>query len=112
MPDESPTTFEEIKPFLRMLEGSIDEARARRLALEGQSVEDNPTGRPGETRPSSTGTNPETGASTGNSPNPPADTPIGHYRPAVNQTSAVQAKPKRTTPDNRASSRATPNYRM
>jgi hypothetical protein len=31
MPEETQKTFDDIKPFIRMLEGSIDKARAKRL---------------------------------------------------------------------------------
>ena len=48
MPEESPNTFDEIKPFIRMLEGSIDAARARRLAQEGRGSVDNASGRSGQ----------------------------------------------------------------
>jgi len=39
MPEDSTKNFDEIKPFIRMLEGSIEEARARRLAREGGPAE-------------------------------------------------------------------------
>lgn len=110
MPDESPTTFDEIKPFLRMLEGSIDEARARRLASEGGAEPTNSSGHPGEPiPPASASAGPQ---NLGHSPTVPTDTAIGNYRPVTGEASALQATPKRSQPENRASSLARPNYRM
>ncbi len=109
MPDETPSTFEEIKPFLRMLEGSIDEARARRLATEGGSEPNNSAGRPGEHSAAHSTPN---GSTSPSSADDSEDTAIGRYRPGPGQAQAKQATPKHANSNDRPSSLATPNYRM
>jgi len=49
MPEETQKTFDDIKPFLRMLEGSIDRARAKRLEKEDEH--DQPAETPGNSPP-------------------------------------------------------------
>ncbi len=53
MPEETQNTFEDIKPFIRMLEGSINEARAKRIAQEGREANNgNPNTGPSSSSPS------------------------------------------------------------
>jgi len=114
MPDEAPNTFDDIKPFIRMLEGSIDQARAKRLAQEGRTPAQPQVNRPGITRPAT-----DNHASTvGSSPaNPEEDTPVrakaipkARKIPFGNRSTSMSSHTPMTDPQ--TAPIATPRYRI
>jgi len=114
MPDEAPNTFDDIKPFIRMLEGSIDQARAKRLAQEGRTPAQPQVNRPGVNRqatdnhtptPGSAPANPEEGTPVRAKAIPKArKIPFGHRSASLSNHTPV-ANPQ-TAPI------ATPRYRI
>lgn len=113
MPEESPNTFDEIKPFIRMLERSIDAARARRLAQqEGRGSVDNASGRSGEHAAPPTGSAPS-GSVASESGDDPAE-PSGRRQMATrSRFGQAEAKGSSATHrvDQRGGTLATPIYR-
>ncbi len=85
--------FDQIKPFLRMLEGSIDDARRRRLGDDSAIAPGAPANRNGITPPSAA---PQPHANPiplqGNQPGSPAATPAEPERPLR----ATPIKPKQS----------------